>query len=167
MDSFEKMRRKKLVSIIVVYGFVILLGMFCVMAVKDRIEKKRYYVPETEENAEAGIPSGVKLEELRPKENIRIGIQNPVYAEEDKLYVYLANYKESEVAISAFLYDEDMIMHADSGMIWQEQYLPYMILDGELSGGKEYYLNIAFYNVNDMTSEGSIWVKVGEIGNKK
>ena len=163
MDSFEKIRRKKLACIIMVYALTVLLGVICIMTLKEYLEEKRYYIPETDKNAEYGIPSDVELEELTPKEKIRIGFHNNVYVEEDKLYVYLTNYKESEVLISAFLYDEDKKMYANSGIIKQEHFLPYLIIDNELMYGKEYYLNIAFYKMEDMTSEGSIWIRIGEL----
>lgn len=167
MNSFEKIRRKKLAGIITAYGLVILLGIICMLELRERIGKRQYYVPEAEENAEYGIPLHVELEELKPKEKIKIGFHNPVYVEDDKLYVYLTNYKENEVAISAFLYDEDRKMYAGSGMIQQEQFLPYLLLDKELLCEKEYYINIAFYNTSDMTSEGSIWIRIGELVEKE
>ena len=124
MNSFEKIRCKKLGFISIVYGLIALLGVICMMELGERIEKRRYYIPQAEENVEDGIPCEVELEELIPKENIRIGFHDPVYVEEEKLYVYLTNYKECEVLISAFLYDEDKNMYASSGIIRQEQFLP-------------------------------------------
>lgn len=162
MNSFEKVRWKRLVRLIE-YGLVVLLGVICIIELGKYIGEKPYYVPEADVNVEYGIPFQVELEELIPKENIRIGFHNPVYIEKEKLYVYLTNYKECEVAISAFLYDEDKNMYASSGKIKSGQFLPYLLLDQELLQGKEYYINIAFYNINDMTSEGSIWIKIGEL----
>ena len=52
-------------------------------------------------------------------------------------------------------------------MIKQEQYLPYLLPEKDLVQGKEYYINVAFYNMNDMTSEGSIWIRIGEIVQEK
>lgn len=167
MNLFEKTGQKKFGKYMIAYGLVVLLGAVSIMLLWQRIGKKTYYVPDAEENAVYGIPSQIELEELNPKDNIYIGFHNPVYVEEDRLYVYLTNYKESEVTISAFLYDEDKKMYASSGMIMQGQYLPCLLLNEELSAGKEYYVNVAFYNRNDMTSEGSIWVKVGEIVKEK
>ena len=79
----------------------------------------------------------------------------------------MTNYKESEVTISALLYDEDKNLYAESGMIKQEQYLAYLLPQKDLIQGKEYYINVAFYNKDDMTSEGSIWIKIGEISQEK
>lgn len=163
MNSFKKIKWRKNGFIIVAYGLVVFLGMVCMIKIGERIGKKDYYVPKAEENAEYGIPLNVELEELIPKENIRIGFYNPVYVEDEKLYVYLTNYKECGVAISAFLYGEDKSIYAQSGMIRQGQFLPYLLLDKELLCDKEYYLNVAFYNINDMTNEGSIWIKIGKI----
>lgn len=151
----------------IAYGLVVLLGIVSIMLLWQRIGKKTYFIPNADEHAVFGIPSQIELEELNPKDNIRIGFHNPVYVEEDRLYVYLTNYKESEVTISAFLYDEEKKMYAGSGMIFQEYHLPYLQLNEELSAGKEYYVNVAFYNKNDMTSEGSIWLKVGELVKEK
>ena len=164
MNSFEKIRWKRLARVIA-YSLVVLLGVICILELGKYIGKKPYYVPEAEVNVEYGIPLQVELEELIPKENIRIGFHHPVYIEKEKLYMYLTNYKECEVAISAFLYDEDRNMYASSGMIKPDQFLPYLLLNQELLYEKEYYINIAFYNINDMTSEGSIWIKLGKLRN--
>lgn len=167
MNSFDEIRKKKLIKLICGYGLAALGGIICVILLKAHIGKNTYYIPETDINAENGVPIQVELEELNPKEKVRIGFHNPVYAEEDKVYVYLTNYIENEVTISAFLYDEDKNLYAESGMIKQEQYLPYLLLEKELVQEKEYYINVAFYNMNDMTSEGSIWLKIGEIAQEK
>lgn len=151
----------------IAYGLVVLLGIVSIMLLWQRIGKKTYFIPNADEHAVFGIPSQIELEELNPKDNIRIGFHNPVYVEEDKLFIYLTNYQDSEVTISAFLYDEDRDMYADSGMILQGQYLPYLSLSKELKADKEYYVNVAFYNTDDMTSEGSIWLKVGELVKEK
>lgn len=151
----------------IAYVLIVLLGAVTIMLLWQRFGKKTYFVPDADENAVHGIPGQVELEELKPKDTICIGFHNPVYIEEDRLYLYLTNYKESEVTISAFLYDEEKKMYAGSGMIFQEQHLPYLQLNEELSAGKEYYVNVAFYNRNDMTSEGSIWIKVGELVKEK
>lgn len=165
MNSFERIKWKKVACKIIVYVLVVLLGIICLAELRERREERQYYVPKAEKNAEQGIPLQVELEELIPKENIRIGFHNPVYVEDDRLYVYLTNYKASEVAISCFLYDEDMNLYAGSGMIKQDWFLPYLVPDKELLYDKQYYLNIAFYNINDMTNEGSIWIKIGELRN--
>ena len=162
MNSFEKIRKKKFCQLMIAYGLVTFLGVICSIVIKEEIEKRSYYIPKEDVNVEYGVPGQVELKELQPKENIRLGISNSVYVEEEKLYVYLTNFKENEFAMNAFLYDEEKNIYAESGMIWQEHYLPYLQLDKELLSGKEYYINIAFYNRNDMTSEGSIWIRVGE-----
>lgn len=163
MNSFEKMRYRKLGRMIITYGLIVLLGIICAMKLSGYIRKHRYYIPEAEPNAECGIPPYAELEELNPKETIRIGFRNPVHTEGDKLYVYLTNYKESEVSISAILYDEDKNIYAGSGMIKKGYFLPYLRLDKDLLCGKEYYIKVVFYNTKDMTNEGSIWIKIGEI----
>ena len=167
MNSFDEIRKKKRIKLILGYGLAVLGGILCIILLNVQIEKNAYYIPEADVNAEAGVPLQMELEELNPKEKVRIGFLNPVYTEEDKLYLYLTNYKENEVTISAFLYDEDKTLYAGSGMIKQGQYLPYLLLEEELLQGKEYYINVAFYNRNDMTSEGSIWIRIGEIAQEK
>jgi hypothetical protein len=167
MNSFEEIRKKKRIKLILGYGLAVLFGIICIILLKAHIEKRAYYIPKADENAESGIPLQVELEELNPEENLRIGFHNPVYIQQDKVYVYLTNYKENEVTISAFLYDEDKNLYAESGMIKQEQYLPYLLLEKDLVQGKEYYINVAFYNMNDMTNEGSIWIRIGEIAQEK
>ena len=167
MNSFEQIRKKKRIKIILGYGLAVLGGILCMILLKVHIGKNAYYIPEADANAEDGVPLQVELEELNPKEKVRIGFHNPVYTLEDKVYVYLTNYKENEVTISAFLYDEDKNLYAESGMIKQEQYLPYLLPEKDLVQGKEYYINVAFYNMNDMTSEGSIWIRIGEIVQEK
>lgn len=167
MNSFDEIRKKKLVKYILGYGLAVLFGVICVILLKVHLEKQAYYIPKADVNAETGVPLQVELEELNPKEKVRIGFHNPVYIQQDKLYVYLTNYKENKVTISALLYDEDKNLYAESGMIKQEQYLPYLLLKKDLVQGKEYYINVAFYNVNDMTSEGSIWIRIGEIAQEK
>ncbi len=167
MNSFEEIRKKKRIKLILGYGLAVLVGILCIILIMVHTGKNAYYVPEEDVNAEDGVPLQVELEELNPKENVRIGFHNPVYTQEGKVYVYLTNYKENEVTISAFLYDEDKNLYAESGMIKQEQYLPYLLPEKDLVQGKEYYINVAFYNMNDMTSEGSIWIRIGEIVQEK
>lgn len=167
MNSFEEIRKKKRIKLILGYGLAVLVGILCIILIMVHTGKNAYYIPKADVNAEAGIPFEVELEELNPKENVRIGFHNPVYTQEGKVYVYLTNYKENKVTISAFLYDEDKNLYAESGMIKQEQYLPYLLPEKDLVQGKEYYINVAFYNMNDMTSEGSIWIRIGEIVQEK
>lgn len=167
MNSFDEIRKKKRIKLILGYGLAVLGGIICIILLKVHIEKNAYYIPKEDVNAEAGVPLQVKLVELNPKEKVRIGFHNPVYTQENKVYVYLTNYKENEVTISAFLYDEDKNLYAESGMIKQEQYLPYLFPEKDLVQGKEYYINVAFYNANDKTSEGSIWIRIGEIVQEK
>lgn len=167
MNSFDEIRKEKLVKRILGYGLVVLFGIICIILLKALIEKRAYYIPKADVNAEVGVPPQVELEELNPKEKVRISFHNPVYIQQDKMYVYLTNYKENEVTISALLYDEDKNLYAESGMIKPEQYLPYLILERDLLEGKDYYINVAFYNMNDMTSEGSIWIRIGEIAQEE
>ena len=167
MNSFDEIKKKKRVKYILAYGLTVIIGIICIILFKEYIEKKSYYIPVADTNAASGIPLNMELEQLNPKENIRIGFHNPVYTQEDKVYVYLTNYKESEVTISALLYDEDKNLYAESGMIKQDQYLAYLLPQKDLIQGKEYYINVAFYNKNDMTSEGSIWIRIGEISQEK
>lgn len=167
MDSLNKIRWKKACKWIAVYGLIVAFAILSAWFLKEQNKRNTYYIPKEEINAEDGIPEQVKLEELNPTKNIRIGFHNPVYVEGEKVYVYLTNYKENEVAISAFLYDENKELYAESGMIKQEQYLPYLVLDKETEAGKEYYINVAFLNEKDMTSEGSIWIRIGALESEK
>lgn len=166
MNSLKEIRQRKFIKFIIAYGLVAFMGVVCITIVKGQIEKRSYYVPKTDVNAERGVPTEIGLKEIKPKENIRIGIYDSIYIEEDRLFVYLTNYKESEYAMSVFLYDEDKNMYAHSGLIRQEQFLPYIQLDKELLQDKEYYMNIVFYNINDMTNEGSIWIRVGKLAKR-
>ena len=163
MNSLREIKRRKLCKMILAYGLVAFIGVICFLKIREQREEWSYYVPKTDEHAESGIPLQVGLKEIKPKENVRIGIYDSIYIEDDKLFLYLTNYKESGYAMNAFLYDENKNMYAESGLIWQEQFLPYLQLDKEVLQEKEYYLNIAFYNINDMTSEGSIWIRVGKL----
>ena len=163
MDSLNRMRWKRICTRIVIYGATALFLAAGLLLLQEQIKNKSYYVPKEEKNVQPGIPLQTELEELMPTEEIRIGFHNPVYVEDDKVFVYLTNYKENQVAISAFLYDEEKNLYANSGMIKQEQHLPYLTLKDELKCGTMYYINVAFYNTNDMTSEGSIWIRIGEL----
>ena len=163
MDSFNKVRWKRMSIRIAIYGFVAVLSAVGLFMIREQIKKKSYYVPKEEKNVQHGIPSQMELEELMPTEDIKIGFHHPVSVEGDKVYVYLTNHKENEVAISAFLYDEEHELYASSGMINQDRHLPYLTLIRELKQGTMYYINVAFFNTDDMTSEGSIWIKIGEL----
>ena len=44
--------------------------------------------------------------------------------------------------------------------------LPYLLLDKKLLEDKDYYMNVVFYNINDMTNEGSIWIRVGKLAER-
>lgn len=163
MDSLNRIRWKRIGIRIVTYGLIMLLGIAGLFVVKEHRQKNTYYVPKQEKDVEQGIPLQMELEELNPTDQIRIGFHHPVQVEDDKVFAYLTNYRENEVAISAFLYDEDKNLYANSGMIKPGQHLPYLTLSRELKQGTMYYINVAFYNTNDMTSEGSIWIKIGEL----
>lgn len=163
MDSLNRIRWKRIGTRIVIYGLAALFGALGLLLLKEPVLNRSYYVPKEEENVQPGSPAQLELEELMPTENIKIGFHHPVYVENGKVYVYLTNYKENEVAISAFLYDEEKELYASSGMINRDRHLPYLTLSRELKQGTMYYINVAFYNTNDMTSEGSIWIKIGEL----
>lgn len=163
MNSWKEVRQRKLIKLIIAYGLVAFIGVVCIMIIRGQIEKRSYYVPETDVNAEPGVPLEIGLREMKPKENMRIGIYDSIYVEEDRLFVYLTNNKENEYAMNVFLYDEDKNIYAESGLIWQEQFLPYIQLDKELLQDKDYYMNVVFYNIKDMTNEGSIWIRVGKL----
>ena len=163
MDSLNRIRWKRIGTRIVIYGLVALLGAAGLLLLKEPILNQSYYVPKEEENVQPGSPEQLELEELMPTEDIKIGFHHPVYVENGKVYVYLTNYKENEIAISAFLYDEEHELYASTGMINQDRHLPYLTLNRELKQGTMYYINVAFFNTGDMTSEGSIWIKIGEL----
>ena len=166
MNSLKEIRRRKFIKLIIAYSLVAVVGAIGIVMIREQIEKRSYYVPKTDANAEYGVPLQINLQEVKPKENIRIGIYDSIHIEDDRLFVYLTNYKENDYAMSIFLYDEDKNVYAESGLIWQEQFLPYLQLDKELLQEKEYYMNVAFYNINDMTSEGSIWIRVGKLAER-
>lgn len=163
MNSLEEIKRRKFGKFLTAYSLVALIGVVCIVVIKGQIENRLYYVPKTDVNIENGVPLEIGLKEMKPKENIRVGIYDSICIEEDKLFVYLTNYEENEYAMSLFLYDEDKNIYAESGLIGQGQFLPYIQLHKELLQDKEYYLNVAFYNRNDMTSEGSVWIRVGKL----
>lgn len=163
MNSWKEIRQRKLIKLVIAYGLVAFMGVVCIIIIREQIEKRSYYVPERDVNAESGVPLEIGLREMKPKENMRIGIYDSIYIEEGRLFVYLTNDKENEYAMNVFLYDEDKNLYAQSGLIWQEQYLPYLQLDKELLQDKDYYMNVVFYNIKDMTNEGSIWIRVGKL----
>ena len=122
MNSWKEVRQRKLIKLVIAYGLVAFLGVICIIIVKEQMEKRSYYVPKTDVNVESGVPLGIDLREMKPKENMRIGIYDSIYIEEDKLFLYLTNDKENQYAMNVFLYDEDKNLYAQSGLIWQEQY---------------------------------------------
>ena len=92
MDSLNRVRWKRICIRIVLYGAAAFFLAAGLLLLKEQITEKSYYVPKEEQNVQPGIPLQMELEELTPTEEIRVGFHNPVYVEDDKVFVYLTKY---------------------------------------------------------------------------
>lgn len=161
MNPFDRIRLRRMLGGIGTCILVVILGIFCVMTVvKMKEGSKQYYIPAHDENALRGVPGQVALEEITPKEGMKIGFSIPPLYREDRLYINLTNYEENDFYLSALLYDDQKHFVADSGLIDNGEYLPYLIIEKRLDVNADYLLKVVAYHKDKMTNEGSVWIRV-------